>query len=89
MRKLVKVAIEATMLLIVPTVVVADSYKPSVVDIVEVETTPVVNYCTADCSTVEKVFTNEEISISCQVLYCNDELCQLVPSSVSNCKIVQ
>jgi len=89
MTKLVRIEIEAHMLLIIPTVVVADSYKPNVVDVVEIETTHVVNYCTADCSTVEKVFTNEALSISCEVLYCNDELCQLAPSSISNCEIVK
>ena len=74
--------------LLIPGVVIADSYaEDTVVEVAEVVQT--VRYCTADCLLQEKMFIGQDLSISCEVLYCPNELCELKPSSISNCEITK
>lgn len=79
--------------LLIPGAVIADSYKKvedtATSDIVEITPVPTNVYCTTDCIIVEKTLVSDDLSIKCEVLYCSNELCELVPSSISNCKIVK
>ena len=72
------------LILAIPQVVKSDGFIQARSKVV---ITPETTYCTADCVTKTEVFTKEDFSITCNVSYCRNDQCELVPNAVSDCHI--